>query len=207
MTGIMRPTAIAVAGLSLAVALSLSGTVHGGLLYLDLEETPDIFSAFIDVSYEAATDHLLVEGFALTIDDDSSFPPDNIFNGRFEIDATIDKFGRPVDGILSIEGDVFGLGRTLLTGSLKEFGFINGGGNLFEFIFTVTGGDLATPQFYGQPGTQMGVLLHGVNFGGSFNQDFANFGIGLADTAPVPVAPTLAVLLIAFARRQRRRRR
>jgi hypothetical protein len=177
------------------------------LLNLSLLDHPDIFSDFIDVSYDAATDQLNTVGFSLTLNDDGVGSPENILDGAFDITATIDEFGVPVAGSLTIMGNVLGYGPTLLTGELTDFGFMDpAGGDLFEFLFTVTGGDLAIPALYGGPGSITGVILgaNGSNFVGSFDADFNNnggvpgTGLGQADTAPpIPEPASLILMVVA----------
>ena len=60
---------------------------------------------------------------------------------------------------------------TLLTGTLTAFGFPVGPGQIFEFLFTPTGGDLLTGF-----GTEGGIILDaGANdFTGSFDPPFSN---------------------------------
>ena len=95
-------------------------------------------------------------------------------------------------GSLTFVGDMPGLPtevRTLLTGRLIAFGYQDSttlNPELFDFLFDVTGGDLA-----GQFGPRIGVNLNaGVsNFTGSFNQDFSNTMNAQADTFPVVPEP------------------
>jgi hypothetical protein len=177
------------------------------LTFLDF---PDIFSGFIDVTYDAGTDAFVASGFALEFDDDGSVPPEPILDfggnlgtvGTFDITATINNFGvlQP-GGILLIGGTIPTLGFNsglLLAGNLTNFGFPNGGGNPLEFQFDVTGGDLA--PIYDQPGYFPGVILSSTGFQGTFMADFDNLfagipgsGSGVADTA-VPEPATLLLL-------------
>ena len=99
---------------------------------------------------------------------------------------------------------------TLLTGTLTDIGFKDaGGGDPLEFLFSVTGGDLA--GLYGGTG---GIILTGTGF-----TDWANYGgntpfSGMSDTfavspIPVPAAVWLfgsALLgLAGFGRHSRRK--
>ena len=138
----------------------------------------------------------------------------NISGGTFDIVATITEVGAATAGSLTIQGGVSGFGPTLLTANLVDFGYFDGGGDLFEFLFTVTGGDLATQALYGDPGAVVGVIINanGSSFAGSFGQSFDNnggfpgFGFGSSDTAPIPAPGTLLVMLAAGGLRARRRR-
>lgn len=181
-------------------------------LGLTLLDQPDVFSSFLSVSYNAASDEFLAIGTSLSLDDDGVGPAINIANGTFDITATIDGTGTPTAGTLTITGDVLGFGPTLLTADLTAFGFFDSpGGDIFEFLFDVTGGDLAIPQFYGAPGpgSIAGVIMDamGSNFGGTFDVDFDNgfFGFGVSDTAMVPEPATLFLVLIAGAFVRRRK--
>lgn len=181
-------------------------------LGLTLLDHPDIASYYIHVDYNAGTDNFNATGVALTFDDDGIHLPLYITDGVFSIDATVDELGNPTGGTLSITGDVLGYSPTLLTGNLTDFGFQDppDGGDPFEFLFTVSGGELAIP-YYGGLGSVVGVILSAVDggFDGTFDADFSNSGFGVADTAPIPEPTSLALLAavgaLLSARRGRRR--
>lgn len=183
-------------------------------LGLTLPAQPDVFSSFLSVSYNAGSDDFLASGSALSFDDGGVGSAINIANGTLDISAKIDSTGSPTAGTLTIMGDVLGFGPTLLTADLTTFGFLDSpGGDIFEFLFTVTGGDLAIPQFYGTPGPSSiaGVILDaaGSNFGGTFDVNFDNgfFGFGVSDTRiiPEPATATLFFVVIAGALARRRK--
>jgi hypothetical protein len=195
-----------------ALAVGISGPSQAALLNL-IPETPDIFSSFTDISYNAGTDLLTAEGFAISLDDDGVGLPEPIAGGSFDLTATIDDSGNLSAGSFSIGGTVASIGAnsgTLLTGGLTDIGFNDaGGGDPLEFLFSVTGGDLA--GLYGGTG---GIILTGTGFTSwatSFqNADFA----GMSDTftvspVPVPAAVWLfgsALLgLAGFGRHSRRK--
>ena len=197
------------------VVVSLAGMLaapaQGSLLGLTLLRSPDITSGFIDVAYDAGTGLFTASGFALQLD---GIDFDVI--GSFDYSIQLDGFGGLISGSLTITGSVGGFGPPLLTGDVTDFGFQDGGGDLFEILFTVTGGDLATPAHYGDPGAVGGTIMNanGSNFGGTFDVDFDNnggfpgFGQGTSDTAPIPGPATLVLLAMAgglVARRRRRR--
>ncbi|NND61040.1 MAG: VPLPA-CTERM sorting domain-containing protein [Gammaproteobacteria bacterium] len=189
---------------------ALGSAAQAAPLNLVLQDSPDIISSFIDVSYDAATDSLSASGFALDInytDTDQAA----IAGGLFQLDAVIDSAGNLLGGALTISGTVAELGYnsgTLLTGTLDQFGA--GAGDPLEFIFTVTGGDAAA--LYGGFG---GIILAQTGYSGSFNSDFDNLisgipgtGTGVADVAavPIPAAAWLllsAILSLGAMRRQR----
>ena len=194
-------------------AVAFAAPARAELLNLDLLDSPDITSAFIDLMYDAASDQFTASGFAMTFDD-GILSPANIAGGVFSIAATITDGGILSGGSLTIQGGGSGFGPTLLTGELLSFGYFDGGGDLFEFVFAVTGGDLATPLFYGDPGTVAGVIINanGSSFAGSFGQSFDNnggipgFGLGSSDTAPIPAPGALLLMLVAGGFQARRRR-
>lgn len=197
----------------LAVLSIAAVPAQAALLDLTLLDSPDITSGFADVMYTAATDEFIASGWSLSMFDGNGDPVNIDPAGSFDIGATIDETGAPTGGALAITGQVLTFGPTLLTAELTAFGYLDGGGDLFEFLFTVTGGDLATTEFYGEPGTVVGVILdaNGSDFSGSFNSDFNNnfgmpgFGMGVSDTAPIPEPSSLLLLLVggvlAFRRR------
>jgi len=170
--------------------------VEADLIDIPLLDHPDVFSGFIDVTYDAATDRFIADGFALTFDDDGVGTPENISSGGFNITATINEFGKATGGTLTIEGDVLGVGPSLLTADLADFGFQDPpGGDLFDFLFSTTGGSLAD-AYFGGIGAPVGVILDAncSTFNGFFDRDFDNLingipgtGFGLSDTGvPVP---------------------
>lgn len=186
---------------------------------LTLVNSPDITSGFIDISYNTASGLLQADGFALEMFDDTN-GINAINNGLFNLDATIDGSGTLINGTLTITGEVVGFGSAnpLLTADLTDFGFQDApGGELFEFMFTVTGGDLATPAFFGNLGDGTGGLILSIGdpnaFDGTFDTDFNNnfgipgFGSGVSDVGLVPEPGTLALMLVSglFVRRRRRR--
>jgi len=161
---------------------------------LELFANPDIFSSFIDVSYDADLDTFTASGLAMELQDNTG-TIHNITGSSFNIDATIDASGNASFGTLTIGGTVSALGfnsGTLLEGNLTAFGFPDAGSDPFEFLFDVTGGDWASDI-----GPVAGVILTDTDFGGSFASDFANNGSGLSDTGtPVPLPATLPLLML-----------
>ncbi len=197
------------------VVVSLAGLLaapaQGSLLGLTLLRSPDITSGFINVAYDSDTGFFTASGFALQLD---GLDFDVI--GSFAYSLQLDGFGGLISNplnILTITGALQGEGPTevtLLEGVVTAFGFQDGGGDLFEILFTVTGGDLATPAHYGDPGAVGGVIMNanGSDFDGTFDDNFNNIGTGTSDTAPIPEPATLVLLAIAgglVARRRRQR--
>lgn len=74
---------------------ALCGTsAQADLIGITLEPTPDIFSAFIDAEYDAATDTFVANGSSLTFNDGTSSQA--ITNGSFNITALIAAGGIPM---------------------------------------------------------------------------------------------------------------
>ena len=168
-------------------------------LNLTLTSAPDIFSGFIDVTYNASSDQFLAQGFSLKYNDGAA--TNDINNGNFNITATIDGAGNASTGSLLITGTVQNTiySGVLLTGSVSAFGFRNTGGDPFEFKFNITGGSLA-PVF----GAQVGLILEAHStFNGSFASNFNNLlgdtpgtGSGTSDVAPVIPEPSTKFLVV-----------
>ena len=183
------------------------------LLGVQLVDVPDIASGFISVTYDAAGDQLTASGFALLFDDDGMGPAENIINGTFLLEATITDGGMSDGGTLTIMGDIpgLGVGGTLLSADLNAFGFMTGGGPLFDFLFKVTGGSLAD-DFY-PVSSVIGMIMSGVSFPGhDFTGDFDNLLGGIPGTGSavadigVPAPATLALIAMAGLCGRRRRR-
>lgn len=169
---------------------------QGALIGVTLEPFPDIFSSFLDVSYDASIDELLVSGFPTTYNPDG-LGPNNItgVDRSFDISVDVGDSGVPTGGMLSITGSVLGNGPTLLTADLVDFGFMDPpGGEIFDFLFTVNGGDLAGD--FGGIGAMVGVILD-INdagaFDGTFTSNFMSSGsAGVSDTGvPEPMTASL----------------
>lgn len=196
---------------AIVATLTACGSARADLLGITLNESPDIFSAFIDVTYDATTDVFTADGFSLTFDDGSG--EEAIADGHFNITATIADGGVALGGSLTIEGSVDGYGPLLLSAVLDDFGFMDPpGGDLFDFLFTVTAGDLA--EAFGGIGATIGVILdanNGADSNGLFNENFNNYhdtpgtGQGVADTGAIPGPSALALLALGLVRAGRRR--
>lgn len=197
--------------LIVALALGANGPAQAALLNLT-PSPPDVFSSFIDISYDAGSDIFQADGFATTLDDDGIGAAEGIAGGLFSLNATIDQSGSLSGGTIAIAGTVANLGftsGTLLTGNLTDIGFADTGGDPLEFLFSITGGDLA--GLYGGTG---GVILSNTSFTSWLNS-FQNAPFaGVSDTfavspIPVPAAVWLfgsALLgLAGYGRRSRRK--
>ena len=194
-----------------ALALCISGPAQAALLNLT-QDFPDVSSNFINVAYTEGSDSLTASGFATNLVLVSGGADNAIAGGSFDLSASVDDSGSLSSGNISIGGTILGLGfnsGTLLTGTLSDIGFVDGGGDPLEFLFSVTGGDLSS--IYGGTG---GVILSSSGFTG-WGADFTNSPFaGLADTfavspVPVPAAVWLfgsALLgLVGYGRQSRRK--
>lgn len=185
--------------------LTVAATTQADLIGLPLLDAPDLASGFLTSTYDAGPGFLTIDGFALEFDDDGSIPANLITGGVFNLDAVIDDSGEATAGSLAILGNVDGFGPDLLRGNLVDFGFIDGGGQILEFLFEVTGGEL--DELYGGEGALFGVILdvNDVGYSGDWTESFA-LSNGVADTAPIPATGVLAVFAgLAFARGRRDR--
>ncbi|REJ69318.1 MAG: PEP-CTERM sorting domain-containing protein [Planctomycetota bacterium] len=213
--------------LLLALTLVLSSGVAQAAPLNMIPLPPDVTSSFLSVSYDATTRVFTATGFATTVDLDGLAPPDYAIDGGFggySLTAVIDN-DRKATGTITITGTVAAAGfnsGTLLTGDVNIWGFLDGGGEIFEFGFGVTGGDLA-PLFpqgtYVRGGTIISAVnsgFDGVGVGPSTppSNSFANDGFsGFSDTFAVPEPSTYAMMglgaaaLIGLGIRRRRQRR
>jgi len=187
---------VLLSGLILAVV----GTVCSAAP-LDLTSAlPDIFSAGIDITYNAGADTFSAVGFSLQY----NVPPDTtITDGVFDLSATIDEFGVASAGSLAITGTTSGgTGGSglLLEGSLIDFGFSPdgfAGAPTFEFVYELTAGALA-PDF-GGVGSSVGVVLSSFDeFAGEFDINYEGT-VGVADAYPVPERAAASLTALAFA--------
>lgn len=177
------------------IALLLApGHVNANSLNLNLNNQLDIVSGFVDVEYEE-DDAVVANGFALELDHDGdpSTPGIPIIGGLIYLEAEIDADGDLYDGEFYITGEIPSLNLgpgILLEAELVEFGFQPGGGEPFEFIYEVTGGDAA--DIYGGIDALGGLILSRTGFRGSFEEAFDNkinetsgTGMGVIDLAPL----------------------
>ena len=197
----------------IGISMLLFGvTTHAATLNLTLADSPNIFSTDIGVQYNAGTGSLTASGQASTLDDDGIGPAlvidSTCCTPSFVLSANVDSAGNASGGSLTIGGTVSSLGftsSTLLTGTLSSFGFPATGGDPFEFVFDVTGGDAA-----GLFGSQFGVVLTGTGLPATlFTSNFNNARNGQANAAsivPIPAAVWLfgsgLLGLIGVARRK-----
>jgi hypothetical protein len=164
---------------------------------------PDIVSGYIDVDYDGNAGLFTAHGYTIALDLDFSNPPDYMITGNpraFDLQMTINPLTAAlINGTVSFGGRIPALGAmsdTLLTGTITDFGFQTGpNSQVFDFRFSVTGGDLASLF-----GTVSWVILNGVSingFDGTFDQDFSNRSNGTTDCfagVPEPSTGVLAMI-------------
>lgn len=205
-------------GLVVAFVLFMSSVSFGALLGLSAPTPPiaDVDSFLVGVTYTPGNPmSLMVSGLPASFTMSDSVHH-TIVDGIWNIMASVDTSGVASGGSLEILGtcpDVGANSGTLLVGTLDKFGYMDPpGGELFEFVFKVTGGDLA--PYYG---AEADVQLHatGAGFDGTFDQGFSNIvdygdfqlATGTADTfAPVPEPASAALVLLGIAALRIRRR-
>lgn len=137
-------------------------------------------------------------------------PPVRFFNAsdagskRFEIAIKVDSAGQLISGVpgddlivtgsIDLDGDgVADANGTLLTGEIEQFGFreTNSKTDLYDFIFTPTGGQLA----YLYSGQDIAVAMNSENssFSGSFEVDFAGKAKGTLGGITKPTRPQIQI--------------
>lgn len=172
-------------------------------------ETPNLFSAPLTIQYTASSGLFTVSastsayhtqgGDSLPVTDASSWGV-----GTFDLSANIATNGNLLSGTVTIEGAVYDQSYdepplisygTLLQGNLTAFGYQTNGVDQFDFLFNVTGGELA--DVYGSVG---GIYLNTeekTSFAGNFLTDFSTSGSqGDADTKMVIPEPEPQLLVV-----------
>ncbi|PYJ08294.1 MAG: hypothetical protein DME25_01905 [Verrucomicrobia bacterium] len=176
---------------------------------------PDFMASFLSVSYDFSSSTFQALGFTSDYANGSA----SISNfGNYSLSATITHAGILTAGTLNIQGDIGAGPETLLTGTLDTgpsglaFGFQDPAAspprNIFEFLFTVTGGDpIIVNDFGGLGAVERGVILNaefqngGIPFNGTWTSSFNNDGSsGLSDNygthfnVPEPASAVLLLL-------------
>jgi hypothetical protein len=214
-----RRRAVVAAAVSAVALLQLlfATAVAQAAMDLVLADTPDIFFADVDLEYDGA--ELVANGSTVTFTDTSGtlhyILGATYYFGDFSLQARINSLGQMQlpsnagDNTVTLTGRVPALGYgsgSLLTGDITAFDF---GPNVFEFLYTITGGDAAS--MFGGIGAAAGLIYHPQNFPGNFAAPFSNGG-GFGDTrgvVPEPASLVIWPLLglgIVLAERRRRRR-
>ena len=192
---LIRRCCAAVLGLIGTVAFLVSPAL-GGSLDLRLGD-PVISAGFLTVGYNATTQVFSATGWPMAFDLNGT--ASSVDGGQYSLSATVSPNGQATGGSLDITGTIPGLATsgTLLTGELSQFGFQPRGGNIFEFVFNVTGGDLV-PYYGGQ--TNVVLDANNSGFNGSFTSSFnASPFLSVADNGSAVTAvpePSIATLML-----------
>jgi hypothetical protein len=153
MRGFLVRALFCAVGLGCAGILSLNQSAAiGGTLNLS-PSPPDLGALSLTTSYapsSGSTGTLSVTGWptAFTYSGTHSADIDvtDTSNMCYDLQVLLNKnTGQLISGSLTIGGSIAALGAksgTLLTGTVTSFGYMPGGGNVFEFLLTPTGGDL-----------------------------------------------------------------
>ncbi|MGA2253385.1 MAG: PEP-CTERM sorting domain-containing protein [Thermoguttaceae bacterium] len=164
-------------------------------------QPPDLSAGYLNVTYDATTGIINAQGWptSFTLSDNPTPDSVSIVGGQYDLTAKVTPTGQPVSGSLDVTGTIPGLALssgTLLTAQVSQFGFQSGGGDIFEFVFNVTGGDLA-PYYHGKTNVILDAWNSG--FDGSFANNFAASPyLSVADTSAVAVPePSTALLLLS----------
>lgn len=181
---------------ALAILFAGAAASHATPLGL-VPGTPDVFSGFVSISYDAGTDAFEAVGTPVQY---NAPPVDPMSGGVFALTATIDANGVVSGGSLSISGTTASASGVLLTGSVVQFGFAPDGvpgAPTFEFICSATGGALLAD--YGGTGAPIGVIISSFDsFAGNLDVNFTG-STGLADTfSPVPEPTSMTLLAVGI---------
>jgi len=164
------------------------------------------FDAEGTLSYDAATDLLSVDTFPVTMISEFGVGPFALEPpALLQIRAYIDDSGTVVGGVpgddLVVAGsiviDTDGDGEpehyegVLLTGEIVDFGFQDGGGPFFDFLFRATGGELGHLFDPDPVLPTIGVELtdESNSFPGTFTASFAGGAKGFLGKLPEPPGP------------------
>lgn len=195
------------AAVALAAAsslLSLGAVPALASMDLGLQDTPDLYSSYIELHYSPEKDLLTTAGKAqvLTVASGAKY---RIAGGTFSLTAIIDDNGQlhsdaivdgqSVESKVVIGGAVAALGYsgTLLEGNLKGFRY-GEAGEAFGFLFQITDG--AAAALFGGIGGTAGVILHTRAFPGDFCTPFNNETSSNAGVVPEPAAFLIWPLLV-----------
>ena len=179
--------------------LGWGGSARGKPLNLH-PSPPDVSAQALNVGYNATTGIFSAIGYpsSFALSSGSVYTVTGGSNS-YNLTAQISPAGQPLSGSLSITGTIAGLGLsgTLLTGGwLGSFGYQDGGGDVFEFIFDNLGGELAPYFASNQVGLE--VTAWGSDFNGGFTNSFtATPYSSSADNFMFVPEPPMAILLLS----------
>ena len=170
---------------------------------------PDFMASSLAVNYVPGSNRFAASGPTTAYQGGSV---SLIGSGSYNLNAFINGSGVLTFGFLTISGDIGSGPETLLSGNLKTgssgtaFGFESPpGGNTFEFLFTVTGGDpIVVNDFGGLGSSNHGVIVNahfengGIPFNGAWTGFFRNDGFsGVSDIfVTIPEPSVVALFLI-----------
>jgi hypothetical protein len=177
----------------------------GSTIDLSAIQNPDLAALSLTTKYTpsaGSTGTFSITGWPTSFTVSNGGSPQAIsVTGTYNLTAQINKStGQFISGSFLIGGTIPTVpganSGTLLTGTLTNFGFQNGGGDFFQFLANITGGDLA--HYY--PG-KLGIQVDANNSGftGSFLSSFASADSDTSsDNASLTVVPepTTAMLLV-----------
>jgi len=180
---------------------------------------PDLTGSSMNVNYTAGSGAFVASGSTTDYNTSGGDVGVTTFDS-YILSATINNGGNLTSGTLTIKGGVGGGSDvTLLTGSLitgaagTAFGYGDGANELFQFLFTVSGGSLESA--FGGSGAAGGIILSAefagnpgdTPFTGSWASSFNNNGIngpnGVIDSFAVPEPSSIlssilcSILLVA----------
>jgi uncharacterized repeat protein (TIGR01451 family) len=200
----MKTKRLFLLGCFLAV-LGLAGVSSAELLDDDLSFPLIVFDSQGTLTYNATSDLFFVDARPVAVRLPPPGNPIRITSGIFQINAEIDEDGDLQGGVQGDDLFVFagsvdipGLGviaGVLLAGEVTDFGFADQGGtDLFDFRFTVSGGMLADPDMFPNGiapyplNSVVGALVQSENstFTGSFLLDFGGEAKGTLGRVPQP---------------------
>jgi hypothetical protein len=183
------------------LAITQPQTAAAALLGVTIDIPVITFNNTGTLDYDATTDLLAIDAIPFLYKDPVENPfffSDDPF-GTVTIDIEVNSTGVLVGGIsgddLVVTGDVDTYSGTLLTADVSQFGYFDNdtapdlGTDSFDFLFTITGGALATE--FGGIGADLAVEIfsESSDFAGVFTTDFS--GEAKGSMGPPPEPPTI----------------
>jgi hypothetical protein len=203
--------AMRILGVASVVLLLASSQLNAATdLTISPGTNPDLKGGFVGVSYTASSHLFEAWGYSEEYAHGSLSLTANYDALDYFLSATINAPGvLGSGGTLSISGDVGSGVEPLLTGNLTSgpagtaFGFGDGNGDIFQFLFTVSGGKAAIVHDFGGVGATGGVILNGWFDSPSiptWTSSFANDGFsGTMDCFSIPEPASVSLSLIGGA--------